>query len=31
MFTRETIKILDEIDVSEAGREKLVLANTKRC
>ncbi len=30
MFIRETIKILDEIDVSKADREKLFLTNTKK-
>jgi len=30
MFIRETIKILDEIDVSAADREKLFLTNTRK-
>jgi len=30
MFIRETIKILDEIDVSSADREKLFVGNTRK-
>jgi predicted TIM-barrel fold metal-dependent hydrolase len=30
MFIRETIKILDEIDVSKADREKLFVSNTRK-